>query len=334
MNRDKRTTTKGRNGGRRSILGLGKAAFAAAILVAGSARADCKSSQITTDPAVLTADWQAQVVNLIARTQQEGMPWSCVGGTLLVRLSDGGGAVLRFRDLDGQEVERRVPSLRLLVPTAEALLARATPREKSHDHAPVAALDEVEHALELPPPDRMEPSRASTRSPLEPRYIVDAALGVRFSGPAAAVWIAPQLRAIVPIDAWSIGVWIRYGIPYVFDVESKNFAMSQGNLGFSAGRQLLSAPVDVRLTFTPSLSVTSMDADLPDHEASGARIDMYLGAGLSAAIPFAQSWCGLVALDAEIVPAALRKERRIDPGLPALPAYELGVSLGVELVAR
>ena len=110
--------------------------------------------------------------------------------------------------------------------------------------------------------------------------------------------------------------------------------MTQVNLGLSAGRQLLSAPVDLHVTFNPSLSVIAMEGDLPDYDASGAKIDLYLGAALRAAIPLTEHWRGVVVVDAEMVPASLRAERRIDPGLPALPAYELGLSLGIELVVR
>jgi hypothetical protein len=286
--------------------------------------------EISTEPASLTADWQSAIADVVEQTRRAGMPWSCAGGALLVRVEDESRAVLRFRDPEGHEVERHVPSPRALVATAEALLARAAPREA----APPPPVDEIEQALERPPPDR-EAARPLAAAPTrEPRYIVDATVGIRFSGPVAALWFAPELRATVPLEAWSVGVWARYGLPHLFGPLPADFSMSQVNVGFSAGRQLLSAPVDLRVTLNPSLSVVAMDADVNDNEASGAKIDFYLGAGLAAAIPFSPIWRGVVALDAELVPAAIRAERRIDPALPALPAYEVGASFGVELVAR
>jgi hypothetical protein len=111
--------------------------------------------------------------------------------------------------------------------------------------------------------------------------------------------------ATVPFEAWSGGVWVRYGVPYIFDAVPEDFAMMQVNLGLSAGRQLVSAPVDLRVTLNPSLSVISMDADLSEHdEASGAKVDLYLGAGLSASIPFTDTWRGVLVADVEMVPAA------------------------------
>jgi len=256
------------------------------------------------------------------------MPWSCSGGALLVHLEDDEErAVLRFRDVGGRLVQRHVPSPRSLVPTSEALLAGAVPRER-----PPPVLDEVERALEQPPPD-VAPA-VPARLPRDPRYLLDAMVGVRFSGPSPTVWLAPELRATVPFDAWSGGIWVRYGLPYVLDRVPREFTMAQANLGLSAGRQLISAPVDLRVAFNPSLSVISMNAEVREQEAEGAKIDLYLGLSFSAAIPFTETWRGVLVLDAEMVPAAIREERRIDPALPVLPAYELGLAFGVELVAR
>ena len=300
-----------------------------AIVTTGGARASCEAVRITTEPVELAGDWQAAVLELQQQTARAGMPWSCPGGELLVRLDGKDRAVVRFHDREGHEVQRHVPSPRSLVPTAEAVLASASSREK----APPPVVDKAELALEQPPPDpEVEP--LSARLQRAPRYIVAATMGVRFSGPGAALWLAPELHATVPFESWSGGVWVRYGVPYVFDSVPEDLAMMQVNLGLSAGRQLVSAPVDLRVTLNPSLSVISMDADLTDHEASGAKVDFYLGAGLSAAIPFTQTWRGVLVADVEMVPAALRAERRIDPALPVLPAYEIGLAFGVELVAR
>ena len=315
-----------------SVRCLGVAVVVAVLVAAREARAGCVPVQITTDPASLADDWQAAIVELTEQTRRPGTPWSCTGGALLLRFDGDNHAVLRFRDLEGRTPERRIPSPSALVATAEALLARPSPHEASpRSPLPVA---EIARALERPPPDDDSARRVAARPQGEPRYIVDATVGIRFSGPDAALWLAPELRATVPLDAWSVGVWIRYGLPRVFQTVPPDFSMYQVNLGFSAGRQLLSAPIDLRVAFNPSFSVVAMDGDAPDHETSGVKIDFYLGAGLSAALPFSPVWRGVVVLDAEMVPAAIRAERYIDPAFPALPAYQLGLAFGVELVAR
>ena len=320
------------DGSRRSFSSrsIGAAVFTAIFIVTEVARAACSLVQIRTEPVLLGGDWQAAVARLVEQTQRAGMPWSCAGGALLVRLDKIDRAVLRFRDPEGREVERHVPSPRSLVATAEALLARSTPRKAP----PPPAVDETERGLEQPTFDDEAGRRSPAPARQEPRYIVDAALGIRFSGPSAAVWFAPALRATVPFEAWSVGVWVRYGVPYVLDIVPPRFIMSQTNLGLSAGHLLLTAPAEIRVALSPSLSVVTMDADPIDHEASGAKVDFCLGAALSGAIPFSPRWRGVVVLDAELVPAGIRAERRIDPVLPALPTYEVGAAFGVELVTR
>jgi hypothetical protein len=308
---------------------VGAVVFSVVLLATEMARAGCSLVQIRTEPGVLEGDWHEAVVELIEQTRRAGMPWSCAGGALLVRVSDEDHAVLRFRDPRGREVERHVPSPRALVATAEALLASASPPE-----APPPVVDEAERALERPTFEDESARRIAAPSRHEPRFIVAGTVGVRFSGPSPALWLAPELQVRVPFDAWSVGVWARAGLPYVFDVVPLDFSMSQVNLGFAAGHVLLSAPVELRVAFTPSLSVVMMDSDAVDHEASGAKVDLFLGTGLSGAIPFSPRWRAVVVVDAELAPAAIRAERRFDPALPVLPAYEIGAAFGVELVAR
>ena len=315
---------------------LATGTFVAIGVATGAARAACALVQITTEPASLAGDWQTAILDLVEQTTRTGMPWSCAGGALLLRVEDDDRAVLRFRDPEGHEVERHVPSPRALVATAEALLARAPPREAPPPRPPVGAI-ETASAAERPPSDEgalLRPARPARPARGEPRYIVDATIGIRFSGPRAALWFAPELRATVPLEAWSVGVWARYGLPHVFGPLPIDFSMSQVNIGFSAGRQLVSTPIDLRVAVNPSLSVIAMDGDVNDNEVSGAKIDFYLGAAVSAAIPFSPIWRGVVVLDAEMVPAAIRAERRIAPVLPVLPAYEVGAAFGVELVVR
>jgi hypothetical protein len=127
----------------------GVVAFIAAFIATAVARAACPLVQIRTEPVVLAGEWQAAVVRLMEQTQRAGMPWSCVGGALLVRLDGEDRAVLRFRDPAGREVERHVPSRRSLVATAEALLASTSPRGVPQPPA-VNHADEAEQALERP----------------------------------------------------------------------------------------------------------------------------------------------------------------------------------------
>ena len=158
--------------------------------------------------------------------------------------------------------------------------------------------------------------------------------GVRFSEPTRAVWFAPELRATIPMNDWSLGFWLRYGLPYTLDPVPKDFSMSQANLGIAAGRQLLTSPLALRLTVDPSIALISMEGDGADDHASGAKIEFQIGLGLLAALPITSTWRGVLRLDGELSPAGLGRERRIDPLLPPLPIAQIGAALGIEAVVR
>ncbi|MEO5728223.1 MAG: hypothetical protein ABI134_31735, partial [Byssovorax sp.] len=310
--------------------GLAPAISLATLVATDHARAACVPVQITTEPEAISEEWQSAVEELKREVTLEGMPWSCAGGALGIVLDEGGRrATLRFRNRAGREAIRHVPSSRELASTAEALLATTAPapppaaRERATT-APGALDSRVKPAVDPAP-----------RAPQhEPRFLATAMGGVRFSGPTRALWFAPELRATIPVDAWSVGIWFRYALPYTLVPVPKEFSMSQANLGFAAGRRLLSSPIEARLTVDPSIAVVSMEGDVGEDEASGTMIDFQIGLGLSAALPITSTWRAVVRLDGELSPSGLGAERRIDPVLPPLPVFQLGASIGVEAVVR
>ncbi len=231
--------------------------------------------QITAEPEALSEEWQSAVDELRREVKREGMPWSCAGGALEVALDEPGRrAALRFRSSAGREVERHVPSPRELVSTAEALLARTTPARLPRRRRP-----RRNHRQYPSPRAHLRSSRRPPAHPREPRFLAAVMGGLRFSAPTRAVWFAPELRATIPVEAWSVGFWLRYALPFTLDAVPKDFSMSQANLGLAAGRQLLASPVEVRLTVDPSIAVISMEGDGTDGHASGAQIDFQIGLG-------------------------------------------------------
>jgi hypothetical protein len=312
---------------------LTAAAFVAALIAPGRARAACEPARITIEPAAPSEEWQPAVEELRRALAREGMPWSCVGGAVALHLDEEGRpAAVRFRDPAGREEKRHVPSPRELVSTTEALLSRTTPAELSSTAPATPPISAAPAALD----PRSAPALAASRPalPREPRFLASVMAGIRYGGPPRAVWFAPELRATIPVDAWSAGLWLRYAIPYTFDAVLPDFSMSQVNLGFAGGRRLLDSPLEVRLTVDPSIAVISMEGGSGENLASGAKIDFQIGLGLSAALPITTTWRGVIRLDGGISPESLGKERRIDPSLPPLPAYQIGASIGVEALVR
>ncbi|APR83012.1 Hypothetical protein A7982_08361 [Minicystis rosea] len=277
--------------------------------------------RLIVDGKVPSEDWRRALDDLTAAVTEEGHMWSCAGGELRLELDpDHERATLTRRDPRGREATRHVSTPAELLPTAEALLAF------SWNEAPPS------HAE---PPAPAEPESPRAHGPMEPRLIAAALIGARYSGALRSLWGTATLRAAVPLDAWSVGAWGRFGVPYVFDRAPHHFSMSDLALGLSVGRRIVATRwLDVQATFDPSIAFVSMEAGHKEDEVEGAKLDGRLGLGLRATILFSRRWRGVVAIDGEIAPASAVRARRIDAALPPLPVGSAGLSFGVDMAIR
>ena len=248
-------------------------------------------------------------------TSVQGQAWSCTGGTLSLAMDPSGRfATLTLADAGGTRVERRIPRAEDLVPSAKALLA-APQVEIAPAPAP-APTAEVARAEQTP-----LPAPASAR---EPRFLVDALLGVRYRRPEEAIWGAATVRAMIPFGAWSGGFWLRAAIPASLEGrgEPHNHATSEATLGLSAGRRLITGPFELHLTFDPSLTLAFEPIVNPlepkRHDELSVRISPQLGLGLRGTFPLAGPIRGAVALDGAFLPETIG----------------VGLSLGIEAVIR
>jgi hypothetical protein len=298
--------------------------LASGLCATPSHAAPCEPARLVVEGPALPEEWRRAAADLTAVLGEEGHLWSCAAGDLKLAVSaDHAGATLLRRDPRGGEAARHVPSPGDLVATAEALLARF-------------ALPTLAEPPPAPPPAVSPPAPAPTApAPRPPRLVVEALVGARGSGTLRALWGAGTLRIAVPLDAWSVGAWVRYGLPYVFDRTPVDFSMSDFGSGLSVGRRLLAAgPMELHVTFDPSIGFVSMEGGTESNLAQGAKLDARLGLGARGTLRFTRMWHGVVALDGEIAPASAAKARHIDPALPPLPAYSLGASVGVSAVFR
>ena len=330
-------------------------AFAASLAAFGllaraAAARPCEPLHIVTHPAKLPPVWRDAVDALVAATSREGQPWSCPGGESELRLDEGegrrAGATLFFRDPAGRAATRRVPSAAMLVPIGEALLAAVSvdvgePVEalSGHPAPPAPTADETQAGRDprdAPPDAAPAPAKSPTGAAAlrEPRALVDGLGGVRYGGAMRALWGTATARVAVPFGPWSAGIWARYAQPYVFDPLPIGFAIYDTSIGLSAGRRVLAAPVELDVTFDPSIALVQMETGDAPSSASGAKLDGRLGVGLRAALPFSAHWRGVLALDGEIAPVSAAHARLISPLLPALPWWSMGLSGGLEVAVR
>lgn len=310
----------------------------AALTSLPSSAAPCAPAVADEGAASLPEAWRRELDALVAASGRGGHPWSCTGARLsLSPAPDGRGATLAVEDAAGRR-ERGVEAPEDLVPIGKALLAITIAPAPPPPPTPPAA--DAAPPIAPPPPALPAPKAAGPRLAL----LVDALAETRFSGPTEALWAGASLRGTAAIDAWLAGLWARYEAPIaVFDRVPPDFTMSSVSIGLAGGRRLLAAPVELDVTFEPSLAVvlTGGRPDPHGEVSRDAQIDPRLGARLGMGVPlFGSRFRALVALDGEIAPGAFDQGGQGGPGhhgpppLPSRPAYTIGLSIGAELTLQ
>jgi hypothetical protein len=314
------------------------ALLVSAVTLAPPAAAEpCAPARVTSDVAALPEAWRRALDALVQASAREGLPWSCGGARLALALPGPGVPAKLTVAMDGWPVlERDVESPEDLLPAGEALLTRPAARRAPPDPAPLDPAPPAPAVAEAPRPVFARPPPVPY---VEPRLLVDMLVYTRYSGGVRAFWMGGELRATVPIEGWSVGIWGRYEfavaalqtVPYDFSVQS-------GSIGVAAGRRILPRPIELWAMLEPSVAIVTMDGgvDGTPQAANGAKGDVRIGARIQAAIWLGPRWRGLLALDGEVSPWTLASEthRLIDPKLPQIPSFSLGASFGGELAIR
>lgn len=312
------------------ILALAGAALAAsppALALSGR----CSPVAIAAGSPSLPRPWRDALDALVDATSHEGQPWSCPGGTVSLAFeAPGGPATLTIEDTRGRRVTRAVATPDQLVPIGEALLA--APLALAPDAPPVAP-----PVAPAPPPRQPESANPpAPAAPREPRLLFDTLFSTRVTGPHPALWLGGDLRVLLPIDAWHVGIGARYEAPVAGPEHAPpGFTASSVSVALEGGRRLLASPFDLRVTFDPSLAIVMMESghEEPGHP-EGAKVMFRLGAGIRGAFRIIDALRGLVVLDAELAPSGIAGAPRIAASLPDVPVYTFGLSLGLEAIVR
>lgn len=295
----------------------------------------CPSAALAATEEELPFGWRAALDSLLKATNQAGRAWGCTGARLSLSLDpNGAGAILRLEERDGRTVERHIATPEDLVPTGEALLA--SPERPA---PPPPASDDAISTRPTPRPTLLKKPIDVTHDVaihgprVEPRLLVDGVLTGRYTGQTSALWGGAAIRGTIPIGAWSAGIWARFDLPaWVFTKVPEDFSMSEVCVGLSVGRRLVASPLELHLLAGPSLAVVAMEGGMEPDFAEGGRVDARVGVELRSLWTIAGVWRAVVSLDGEIAPGAAgsAKGRQVDPALPALPTYTMGLSIGVQ----
>jgi hypothetical protein len=236
--------------------------------------------------------------------------------------------IVEVRLPDGRSTMRRLHSADDLRLTVEALMTLPPARTAPAPAAKVAP-QATRSAAETPPED---PPRAAPTAVRRAGVEVEggAVASSRLAGAPALGSIGPAAHASLRIDDWLFGVnarWDAYQKP--LRATDRSFEMDSVAAGFGVGRRFVIDP-SVRFDFGGALLVVNeaQSTESDDGEQAGSVADVRLGTG-------ARAWIGrsnlrfLSQLDAEVSVSRLRHEIRIDPTLPPLPTWSVGLGVGV-----
>ncbi len=224
-----------------------------------------------------------------------------------VTLADGRSALRRVRT--PSSLGSVVAALLELPPIADSKVARPPG-------------DNVQTEVQTPAPPGPTPSSPD----------VGFELGGSVSGRVAGggyLSLGPSAFGQVAVGDWALGVGVRWEV-----IESKSgvgpgFEMETLAVGFTLTRRFRFRAGDIEAGLSPRIVDETQSDDAVASEATFAATDVRVGALARAAIGHAHRVRPLIEIDGEVSPSRIRRLPKLDPNLPALPAWSAGLSLGV-----
>jgi hypothetical protein len=279
-----------------------------------SARTEgCADPRITVIGA-LDERWLASLARACAALAT--MPDRDPTGRLSVSPS-GRGLVLQVTSGSGKSATRHVDEPAALLPTLEALLV-----------IPPGA--RAAQAVEAEAPDRA--SAPAEGAPVvndeHLAIFVGGTVGARLSGPQTFLFASPGAFFEVAMGAWAIALGMRWDELLVAeDIVVPGFEMDAVSVTVSVARRWPSSFGAVELGLAPRLIAESQSFRPPTGERGGTSTD--IRPALVARLEVGRRRTRfLVDLDADVSPGRLRRELRIDPELPHLQGWSVGLAVG------
>lgn len=240
---------------------------------------------------------------------------------------EGQEVIVEVRLTDGRNTLRRVRSPADLRMTVEALLTvpPTTPEPTPEPKAPPAP---APIALEMPP-EALPPTHGSAP---DNNFEVEsgAMISGRVAGSPGLASVGPAGHASLRVGNWLFGLsarWDAYQKP--IKPADRSFEMDSIAAGLGIGRRFVVDPsLRVDLGVALLLLNEAQSTESTDGEQAGSIADMRVGTGI-------RLWLGsskvrfLSQLDGELSPTRLRRDIRIDPTLPPLPTWSVGLGLGI-----
>jgi hypothetical protein len=292
------------------------------------ARADdarCTSARVV-EAAALTAPWRSAVDAL--RGDLASLR-DCLPSTISIAPAPGG-VRLTLTTADGRRAERFVTSPDALGAVAVGLVASipADVAPPAADAAKAAAPDDARAVASAT--SRTDGIPAAPQATLAARPVrVDAGAiaGIRVGMPTRVLVADVELRADVLVEGWFLLAAVRYaplGVRFA-NPTIPGYVYDEVVVSIGAGRRFGQPPFVLDAAIATSLAVMTEEGDVPDGTGgttSGARI------AANARLLFGRSRARVAAsVYTELAPVGAAPT--VDPALPSLPTWTVGVGVGV-----
>ncbi len=223
---------------------------------------------------------------------------------------------------DGRAASRNVRDAEALAPTLDALLS--LPEEE--------AMTPLTSGGSLEEPESTMEKGAPRRSVQRVHFEAGVGAMSRVAAPPLYASVGLAAFAQVSLDPWLAGVTARWDATDELVTESSpsGFNMQTLGLGVAVGARSEHERLTLDTTIGPEILAENQEAFGGDANPDGIgggvtdfRLDLSLRLSTSSGAIrfFAQA-------DADASPSRLRRQRQLDPGLPTLPSWSMGLALG------
>jgi len=157
-----------------------------------------------------------------------------------------------------------------------------------------------------------------------------AGAAARISGGPAYAGAGASAFANVLLDPWLLGVFARWdAVESPLSSPPSGFNMQTFALGVQMGFRKSLGGLSLDGMIGPEMLVESQEADGPDDGIGGDVSDVRLEFGLRLSGPRRSRMRLYAAGGIDASPARIRRAKQLDPGLPPLPSWSSGLTLGL-----
>jgi hypothetical protein len=272
-------------------------------------------------PAELGPEWASAAAALPRELGDALSSAECAHVRVALAAGTAGAADVHVGMPDGREASRHVRAPRALFPIVLGLLASAPAEPVPEPPGPTHDRHELPDFTPPPAPPHPDADRVGVS--------VGFGLGARGGLPTQVIMADVELFAEVVLRDWLILASVRYApIAVAKGLTPDGDAYQEAGIGLGFGRRFHLDRSSLDVAFVPTLVLVSMETDLPA-EAFGTLSDLRLDACARYGYALGKRWRFNVTLDTDVSPNALVRPQLPAPGLLPVPAWTLGLRVGM-----